>query len=66
MVEERKREGRGETEFVWIKPHMSRNGALDKKHTDQDKKAEEIAKDKGRETELRCTYARRYMDNREQ
>ena len=51
MVEERKREGRGETEFVWIKPHMSRNGALDKKHTDQDKKAEEIAKDKGRETE---------------
>ena len=31
MVEERKKEGRGETEFVWIKSHMSRNGALNKK-----------------------------------
>ena len=30
---------------------MSRNGALNKKHTDQDRKVEEIAKDKGRETE---------------
>ena len=30
---------------------MSRNGALNKKHTDQDNKAEEIAKDKGRKTE---------------
>ena len=51
MVEERKKEGRGEAEVVWIKSHMSRNGALNKKHTDQDRKAEEIAKDKGRETE---------------
>ena len=51
IVEERKKEGRGETEFVWIKSHMSRNGVLNRKHADQDKKAEEIAKDKGKETE---------------
>ena len=46
IVEERKNEGRGETEFVWIKSHMSRNGVLNEKHTEQDRKAEEIAKDK--------------------
>ena len=31
---------------------MSRNGALNKKHTDQDRKAEEIAKDQGRKAEV--------------
>ena len=51
IVEERKKEGRGETEFVWIKSHMSRNGVLNRKHTDQDRKAEEIAKDKERKAE---------------
>ena len=42
MVKERKEEGRGETEFVWIKSHMSRNGALNRKHTEQDKRTEEL------------------------
>ena len=51
IVEERKNEGKGETEFVWIKSHMSRKGALNEKHTEQDRKAEEIARDKHKRTE---------------
>ena len=51
MVEERKEEGRGETELVRIKPHMGRKGALNRSHTEQDKKAEEIANDGERQTE---------------
>ena len=51
MVQERKEEGRGEAEFVWIKSHMSRKGTLNKKHTEHDKKAEEIANDRERREE---------------
>ena len=34
-----------------IKPHMGRKGALNRSHTEQDKKAEEIANDGERQTE---------------
>ena len=51
LEEERKEENRGETEFVRIKSHMGRKGLLNKSHTEQDRRAEEIANDGERQAE---------------